>query len=501
MQKRLIFINAFMSIAQVFIVGITLFFLYRFLLKTIGVEQFGIWSLVLATTSIAQVANFGISGSIVKFVAKYSARGEYHNISEIIQTAVISLAVIIGFVVLLCYPLIEWFLSLIIPQKSIGYAIKLLPYALFSLWLTVIIGVFQSGFDGLQKIYIRNILMISSSVFYALLCFLIVSKEGLIGLAYAQVINNLMFFIISWFLIKRFIPMLPVIPYKWNRFLFKESISYGINFQVISITIMLYDPTTKMLLGKFGGLSFVGYYEMANRMVQQFRAFIISANQVLVPAIANLQETNPEKINIVYLTSYNLLFYLALPLYTLIIISTPLISEVWIGHYEKVFAIFGILLSIGNFLNTLAGPSYFANLGTGNLRWNVISHVAIAFLNVVFGVIFGLFFDGYGVVVAWVIALSLGSAIIYIAYHLMNNISLKELLPKESRMLSYFCLSTIVVSLMIQFKPNHNLNIITHSAMLIIAFSFSILIPLYLHPMRKRLVDWLRESLHRKTGV
>jgi O-antigen/teichoic acid export membrane protein len=123
MQKRLIFINAFMSIAQVFIVGITLFFLYRFLLKTIGVEQFGIWSLVLATTSIAQVANLGISGSIVKFVAKYSARGEYHNISKIIQTAVISLAVIIGFVVLLCYPLIEWFLSLIIPQKFKGYTL------------------------------------------------------------------------------------------------------------------------------------------------------------------------------------------------------------------------------------------------------------------------------------------------------------------------------------------------------------------------------------------
>ncbi|MGC8744981.1 MAG: polysaccharide biosynthesis C-terminal domain-containing protein, partial [Verrucomicrobiia bacterium] len=59
---------------QIISVGIALFFLYRFLLKTIGVEQFGIWSLVLSTTSIIGAANLGISGSIVKFVAKYIAR-------------------------------------------------------------------------------------------------------------------------------------------------------------------------------------------------------------------------------------------------------------------------------------------------------------------------------------------------------------------------------------------------------------------------------------------
>src|SRR4030066_1313189 len=143
--------------------------------------------------------------------------------------------------------------------------------------------------------------------------------------------------------------------------MFKRIIFYGINFQVISIAVMLSDPVTKALLSKFGNLSMVGFYEMASRMVLQFRAIIVSANQVVVPTIADMTENAPEKIRAFYLRSYDLLFYLALPLFSLLIICAPIISEIWIGYYERVFVFSAILLSIGWFLNTLAVPAYFAN--------------------------------------------------------------------------------------------------------------------------------------------
>ncbi len=86
MQKRQILINAFMSIVQIIIISAVLFILYKFLLNTIGVEQLGIWSLVLATTSVSQIASFGLSGSVVKFVAKYIAKEDEKSVSEVIQT-------------------------------------------------------------------------------------------------------------------------------------------------------------------------------------------------------------------------------------------------------------------------------------------------------------------------------------------------------------------------------------------------------------------------------
>jgi O-antigen/teichoic acid export membrane protein len=501
MQKRIVLINAVMSLIQVIIVAGVLFFLYRFLLRVIGVEQLGIWSLVLATTSVIQVANVGLSGSVVKFVAKYTARGEDKKISGVIQTASISLGVFVGLVLFMGYPLIKWVFSLVIPQNYLGLVFRILPFSIFSLWLTAIASVYQSGLDGFQKIYARNILIISSAVFYACLSFILAPRFGLIGLAYAQIVTNFLILIASFILIKRFLSILPIIPYQWDKGLFKEIIFYGINFQIISVSQMFYEPVTKMLLSNFGGLSMVGYYEIASKMVQQFRALIVSANQALVPFIADLQERHPKTIHSVYLSSYNLLFYLALPLFALVIISAPFMSEILIGHYEKVFVIFTILLSVGWFLNTLNAPAYYATLGTGALKWNVISHISIGILNVGLGFIFGLLFNGFGVVSAWIIALSLGSSVINLAYYLINKIPLIELLPGASRATMLACLIGILFNILIRYKLSHIFNTFSLNIIVIFIFSIIIFFPFWFHPMRKRLMGWIVNELLNKEPI
>jgi O-antigen/teichoic acid export membrane protein len=54
----------------------------------------------------------------------------------------------------------------------------------------------------------------------------------------------------------------------------------------VSISQLLYEPTTKILLSKYGGLGILGNYEMASRLVNQVRALIVNANQVVIPIIA-----------------------------------------------------------------------------------------------------------------------------------------------------------------------------------------------------------------------
>ncbi len=170
----------------------------------------------------------------------------------------------------------------------------------------------------------------------------------------------------------------------------------------------------------------------------------------------------------------------------------PVISELWIGHYEKAFVSFGILLSIGWFFNTLSAPSYFVNLGTGELRWNVVSHVAIAVLNAVLGLILGVYFGGNGVVIAWVISLALGSSLIYLSYHKKHKIPLIDLLPRESRLLIAVSLLGAVFITAIQDKMSYMI-------MIPAIFTVTILIILWFHPMRIRLIGWIiEESLGKK---
>ena len=498
MQKRQIFINAFMSIVQIIIITAVLFILYKFLLNTIGVEQLGIWSLVLATTSVSQIANFGLSGSVVKYVAKYIAKEDEKSVSEVIQMAVLSVGIIVAVILVIFFPIIKWILGLVMPESSFSLALTILPYALFAFWIMTITSIFQSGLDGYQRIDIRSMLLMGGAIFHLVLCFLLVPLHGLLGLAYAKVIQNISVLFFSWIMLRKYIKELPVISFSWNKKLFKEIIGYGINFQIISITRMLYDPVTKTLLSKFGGLSMVGYYEMANKMVHNIRSLIVSANQVLVPAIADLQERIPNKIREVYFSNYRLLFYLSLPVFSAIIVSTPIISKIWIGHYEKIFIIFSILLAIGWFLNTLNVPAYFSYLGIGVLRFNVLSHIIIGLLNAVLGFVLGYFYNGTGVVIGWVISLSIGSSIIYISYHVAQKISLMKLIPKESRFVILSCLLGIVAAFFIQFKLNNSLNDIMLLSVTLFSFLLIIFFPIWLHPMRSRVIGWVsNEFLNR----
>src|SRR5574337_153421 len=319
----------------------------------------GVWSVVLATTSIGNIANLGFSSSVVKFASKYNAKGDADTVARLIETSTVSLGVLAGALLVLFYPLAKWLLGLAVPARELGTALMLLPYALTSLWFTLVAGVFQSGLDGFQRTDLRSALLITGSLTNLALSVIMIKRFGLPGLAYAQLTNSIILLVISWLMLKRNAAGLSCFPCRFDTGLSKEMTKYGSKLQVMFILVMLIDPVTKALLTRFGGLAMVGYFDMANRMIAQFRALIISANQVLVPTIADLQETNPALIENVYRDSYRILAFFALPLFSTIIAVAPIISELWIGQYERVFVFFTILLSIGWFFNILTVPAYF----------------------------------------------------------------------------------------------------------------------------------------------
>jgi O-antigen/teichoic acid export membrane protein len=500
MKKKLVIHNAATSILQIVVSGISLILLYKILIRFIGIERLGVWSLVLATTSMAQLAAMGITGSIVKFVAKYSATNENDKLALLIETATTSIAFIFVIILLVAYPCARQYLKYALQGNLCQAALSILPMALIAYWIAMLTSVFQAGLYGSQLIMYRNYLLMADSISYLVICYFVAGKFGLIGLAYARVIQNLLSMLVSWAILKKHIPNLPMIPCRWDRTIFREIIGYSMNFQVISILTILCDPLTKGFLSRFGSASMVGYYEMANRLVQQFRSLIVNANQVLVPAFAQLKELEPEKIQTMYLKSYSLLFYIALPVFSTLIISAPLVSELWIGRNESMFVASMIILSVGWFVNTLCVPAYYAGLGTGDLRWNVISHAIMAVLNFGLGFILGKCFGALGVINGWAIALAMGGIILSISFHKINRLSMKELLPLSSRWLAASCLGGILLSYLLFRNASHSISPIIINGAMVASFIVVMAGPIWIHPMRKELMEWIL-VLRRKSAT
>jgi len=496
MNSRQVLHNALTTFVQELAGVALLFFLYRFLFHTIGVERLGIWALVLGTTSFITLANQGFAVSVVRFVAKYVARERPEDVSALVQTAQISIGIALAVACVVLYPGAKWILKLVVPHTSLADCYAILPFALLSLWINIAGDVLLAALSGYELITHRNYVLIGGSLLYLLLGYLLVPRYGLLGLAYAQTAEAGGSFLATWILVRLRIPNFPLIPYRWNRALFREMLGYGLNLQLITISQALREPVTKALLTKFGGLAMTGYYDLASRWVVSFRELIVQANQVLVPTISNLQQRDPDSIPRIYRESYRLIFFLAIPAFAFIVAVSPLVSRIWIGAYEPVFVRFVAILAVGWLVNVLSNPAYVVDLGTGALGWVCVGCVSTAILNGALGFILGKHFGGTAVVAASITSLILGYFIVVVSHHLENSVPFALLLPKESVGIALSSLIGAFVFLSLFCRaPAHSLYSPRVSLGLLAVLLTIMVVPMWAHPLRKRLIHWLISNL------
>ena len=420
--------NVIVAVWQIVVTGIILIVLYRLLLLQIGIYQLGIWSMVTAVASSAGIAQLGLGGSVVKFVSRYLAHSDSASAIRVIQTAAISTAVLLFVGGLLLYPVLHWIVGKVVDSESVKIAHEILLLSLTVVWINTVAGVFQSGLDGAQRIDLRGYAVMSGSLIYLLCVYILVPIYGLTGLLYSQIVQACFLLVAGLVMLGYIFRKSTLLPGCWEKSVFRDMLGYGVPFQIISLAQIYTDPITKVLLGYFGGLSAVGYYEMANRIVMQLRTLFVAANQVLIPVVSMINEKPGSGLVRLYQKSFRVTFFIAVPFFALVVSLSPLISELWIGSYEQVFVFSVCLLAISRCINTLSAPSYFSYLGTGSLRPVVTGHVYITFLNVLLGVIGGMTVPGIGVVLGWSLALSVGTMYVVVTFHKEHEITLKQML-------------------------------------------------------------------------
>ena len=464
-------LNIISTILYVAITGIVYFLVYKLLYSYVGIEQLGVWSIVLASSSIANLANFGLTSSVVKYVAGYNANGLKIEISKLLFTSFLLMLGIFCSVALIVFLGSEFILLKVIPIKYFALAESLLPISLICLVLNALGGIFSSGLEGFQKNYIRNFIYIIGSVFFIILSFILIPKFGLMGVAYAQLIQSIFIFLASFISLKFVFRDFVLFKWQWDKNIFKEIFGYGVKFQLISLSQIFYDPTTKMLLTEYGGLSMVGYYEIASRLVMQVRSIIVSANQVMVPVIADLKESDVSKIADLYKQTLPIVILFTLVVMSFLLSVTDFVSFIWIHEVSFKFWNIVFFLILAMVVNIIASPAYFTLLGIGNLNPLLWSHILMGLLNFVLGILGGFLWGGNGVILGWIIAVLVGAVIIVNSFEqkYLNNRNL----DKDILLLSFaFILNAILIVL---FKlyciSNYNLLFLLSILSFIVVFS------------------------------
>ncbi len=421
--------------------------LYRYLVNRVGIDNLGIWSIVLAVVSVARISEIGFGGSIVKYVAAYHSQGNKVATAELLQTAAISVGVLVALFIFIAYPLLRLVLPYVLPDVGLDAAQNILPYCLVSLWLTSIAEIWMNALDAFFHSELRAVAMIFGSVAFFFFAMLGVSRYGLVGLAIAQVIQSAILVSIGWAILRKVLPTLPVIPMQWNYMRFKEMIGYGIRFQTNFVMTLLFIPATKLLIGRLGGLSSAGYFEMAQQIVLKIRAIVVDSNRVIVPVYASMEAIEQDVHNLYRNNTKNLFFFIT-PVFSVFIAMIPAICEIWIGSLQPQFIVMSSWIAFAWFINIVSSPAYFAYLGKGNLYWVVFSHIAMGGINIIAGIIFGNLFGWKGVLSAFVGALILGSIIPTWAYHYEHCIELRQVFRRSDIISVVVSFSASIIALL-----------------------------------------------------
>lgn len=395
-------------------------------------EKLGLWSLILSVTSLATIGNLGFTGSLIKFSAEFSTNNEFKKINSILNCSVLGVSILSFVLLTVVYFLGYYFLGYFVEEKWVVIGQNLLFYALISLYINVLAGLYFSTLEGLNLAYLKSVAFIFATLIYVILSVIFISIYDIIGLGYAQVCQAVVFLILGvlfcMFKIKNFKLLL----LNWDSSLMKKVFNYGLNFQMIGIAQMLYDPITKAILAKYGGLNYVAIFEMASKLVVQVRAIVANIIQTLTPKIVKLNALfGKEKIVDAYKQINNINLILVFVSIAVIIPFGNILSIILLGSSDNNFILALVIISIGWMINSLNIPSYIVNLATSNLRWNVVAHISIGVLNLILCILIGyLSQNGIYIISSWVIALILGSLLIIYEFHKRQNISLHVIFNK-----------------------------------------------------------------------
>ena len=183
--------NAVFGSVQVVATGIVLFALYYYVVRKLGPQGIGLWSLILAGASTSRLADLGFGAGVTKHVAQYVASGHLAEARNVLFIGFVFAACFTGAFVLGLWFLSDYFLALALQDPAIRQtAVAIVPVALCSVWTAGAAAVLLGGLDGVQRLDLRVVVVVTSSILQLIATWILVPHLGVRGLGLAHFVQS-----------------------------------------------------------------------------------------------------------------------------------------------------------------------------------------------------------------------------------------------------------------------------------------------------------------------
>lgn len=395
--------NAITAVVAFFINILLTFIGYKLLISHGGLEVLGVWSILTAAIFILRVGDIGMGGAAERYTAIISIESNAKEIREYFDTALITNVFIFTllaiFGCILFYNNIQWFVP---DNKNLEIqALEVLPLIFTTFLVSNIANIFNGGLRGLHLGYLNSYLLIISNAVQMILIISLVPKIGLKGLALGQLGQYFFLMTTAYICMNRHIrkyKSMSWLPIYFRRNKFKELINFSIKAQAVSLLNGLFEPLSKFLVGHTAGLSILGLYELAYKIVSLPRNAVVAGVLGVMPAVTNLLTTNVSEAQKLYFKSKNLVTVATSFVLIGVVIFSPVISWLLFEKIEWTLIYFIIIMAIAFIGNVIGAPAYLLGFSSGRFKFNLISSILVIFITLIMTLIMTRFIPDYAAI-------------------------------------------------------------------------------------------------------
>tara|TARA_R110002049_G_scaffold285698_2_gene466839 strand:+ start:57575 stop:59119 length:1545 start_codon:yes stop_codon:yes gene_type:complete len=398
------------------------FFLTPFVLAKLGPVQFAVWAVVLSLTGYYGLFNLGFRASLTQYLTRYLALEDYDQMNRSAST---------GFFSCLCVGVVVMFVS--ITLALIAPFVFDIPPELVSevRWAIVIVGggaalqfpfyVFTSVFPSTQRYDLSNLIGITIRIAQAAaIVFALVQETGLVGVAVAVFVTNLLEYVIRWRVALRILPQLSI---QWSLVAlgsFREFISYGLWNSVINGATLIITQSDLILIGIMLPVAAITPHALAAGLMGQVHGLLVPAASVFFPIATHLHaKEKSDALAQLFLHGSRFLFCISALAVCVGVYHAAAFFQLWIGDENidpdfvspaTIFAVLAAATLVG------AGKRIGNQVLMGAKRLRVLACLTTteAICNIVFSVVFslryGLIGIAYGTLVSAFLVSSIGNA-------------------------------------------------------------------------------------------
>ena len=370
-NKRIAKNTLVLYVRMLFTMGISLF-TSRVILQTLGVEDYGISSVVGGVISMFTFINAAMVSSTQRYLNFELVRGDANQLRSVFSTSLQIHALIALAIIVLSETVGLWFLNekLVIPEARMNAAMWVYQCSILSCAVSIMSTPYNAVIVAHEKMSAFAYISILDVSLKLLVVYLLVVLpfDKLIILAILNLLVQLFIRYIYTLYCHRHFPE-SYFQFRFNKTLFKEMFGFaGWSFWG-NLAAILYTQGLNMMLNIFFGPIVNAARGIAVQVQSAVQQFVGGFQTALNPQITKNYASNnlPQMHSLMFRSarfSFLLLFFLSLP----VLMETNFILTLWLKTVPDDAVIFTQIMICISLIYTTANPCVIANQATGKVK-------------------------------------------------------------------------------------------------------------------------------------